>query len=455
MLQGKLFRDLDNSADPVTPGMFVQCLRALHQQFDEQDEKGRHKQQDADECLSFILLTASKYLKDVERDSKLSDKGENAVDYLFGGEFSVKRTCDESPEEPVRVTKESFRKLKCYIDTNINYLYQGLEKSMEEKMEMSSETLGRPAIFTTKMSVARLPRILCIQFMRFTWGSKRQEGFHTKEARAQKVLRKVEYPATFDIKDFCTDELKNSMAYARAVLKVEKDKEMGLAKEEKEPAEKKAKKKKVKKAEKETVLEKPQELAIKAADPISTSGNYELFGVVTHKGRAADGGHYIGWVKDQGGTWWRYDDDKVQSVTADKIKELCGGGDFDMAYLVLYRRVDDLKDKPASWWKQESAAADGRAGSSHQMREFAGLVWFQLVRLIRLIRGSVDLVGYSHPLLQPLITLFTSTALAFCVLLASHADFLQPIQALLPAVPTTHCPTGLLLRLTLSAPRAT
>lgn len=26
------------------------------------------------------------------------------------------------------------------------------------------------------------------------------------------------------------------------------------------------------------------------------TGNYELIAVVTHKGRSADGGHYIGWV---------------------------------------------------------------------------------------------------------------------------------------------------------------
>jgi uncharacterized UBP type Zn finger protein len=26
------------------------------------------------------------------------------------------------------------------------------------------------------------------------------------------------------------------------------------------------------------------------------TGNYELVAVVTHKGRSADGGHYVGWV---------------------------------------------------------------------------------------------------------------------------------------------------------------
>ncbi len=32
------------------------------------------------------------------------------------------------------------------------------------------------------------------------------------------------------------------------------------------------------------------------------NGNYQLIGVVTHKGRDADSGHYIGWVHRSGGS---------------------------------------------------------------------------------------------------------------------------------------------------------
>ena len=37
--------------------------------------------------------------------------------------------------------------------------------------------------------------------------------------------------------------------------------------------------------------------------PAKFKGMYELFGVVTHKGRSADAGHYIGWVKAKGGAY--------------------------------------------------------------------------------------------------------------------------------------------------------
>lgn len=33
------------------------------------------------------------------------------------------------------------------------------------------------------------------------------------------------------------------------------------------------------------------------------NGHYQLIGVVTHKGRSADGGHYIGWVHASGDDW--------------------------------------------------------------------------------------------------------------------------------------------------------
>ena len=73
-------------------------------------------------------------------------------------------------------------------------------------------------------------------------------------------------------------------------------------------------------------------------------GIYELHSVVTHKGRAADSGHYIGWTRQEPGSkfWWKYDDDVVTEVKTEDIMLLDGGGDRDMAYLVFYR----MKETP-------------------------------------------------------------------------------------------------------------
>ena len=79
--------------------------------------------------------------------------------------------------------------------------------------------------------------------------------------------------------------------------------------------------------------------------PEGFTGQYELHAVVTHKGRSADSGHYIGWARQTPGSdfWWCYDDDKVTEVRTEDIMKLGGGGDRDMAYLNFYRFRDMKK----------------------------------------------------------------------------------------------------------------
>ncbi|CAM9154021.1 unnamed protein product [Chrysoparadoxa australica] len=69
-------------------------------------------------------------------------------------------------------------------------------------------------------------------------------------------------------------------------------------------------------------------------------GNYELFAVVTHKGREADGGHYMGWVRQEGDNWLVFDDADVSPCKTEEIMNLKGGGDWHMAYLTYYRWKD-------------------------------------------------------------------------------------------------------------------
>jgi ubiquitin carboxyl-terminal hydrolase 14 len=57
--------------------------------------------------------------------------------------------------------------------------------------------------------------------------------------------------------------------------------------------------------------------------------------IVTHKGPAADAGHYIGFVKQSvfhsaeevGEDWYKFDDDKVTTFPAEKLATLDGGGE--------------------------------------------------------------------------------------------------------------------------------
>merc|ERR1711951_214261 len=72
-----------------------------------------------------------------------------------------------------------------------------------------------------------------------------------------------------------------------------------------------------------------------------STGYYELCGIVTHKGRSANSGHYIGYSKDTArGKWLKFDDEDVTEIKPDDIKQLYGGGDFQMAFLCIFRRVE-------------------------------------------------------------------------------------------------------------------
>ena len=74
--------------------------------------------------------------------------------------------------------------------------------------------------------------------------------------------------------------------------------------------------------------------------PADFTGLYELHSVVTHKGRSADSGHYMGYVRQgpSSNQWWCFNDEKVLSdVTTEDILLLCGGGDRDIAYLTFYK----------------------------------------------------------------------------------------------------------------------
>lgn len=79
---------------------------------------------------------------------------------------------------------------------------------------------------------------------------------------------------------------------------------------------------------------------------------YELIAVLTHRGRMADSGHYVSWVKQGSGyiyfynndfliffikldEWLKFDDDKLSIVNDEEIKKLSGkgGADWHIAYL--------------------------------------------------------------------------------------------------------------------------
>jgi len=72
-----------------------------------------------------------------------------------------------------------------------------------------------------------------------------------------------------------------------------------------------------------------------------STGVYDLWAVLTHRGRGSDGGHYIAFVRQSSDPddWLEYDDNKVSPKNEEDIKKLSGKGgiDWHIAYLCIYK----------------------------------------------------------------------------------------------------------------------
>lgn len=132
------------------------------------------------------------------------------------------------------------------------------------------------------------------------------------------------------------------------------------------------------------VAKREAELLLLAGKPCPT-GTYQLLSVVTHQGRYADSGHYVGWARAGGADapqgppnaqdeekkkeeeqqaaasgpaakkqknavmWRKFDDDKVTEVPWESIDLSGGRSDYHVAYLLLMKHVlivpseDELK----------------------------------------------------------------------------------------------------------------
>jgi len=314
-----LFGQLNIPQQSVLPEKFVTLFRTVFPQFAQQGEKGHYVQQDAEECWTTLLNTLQKIPK--------VDNGppaKSVVDQLFTGELSTTISCIESPEEPPIQKKEVFTKLSCYIQNATLYLLEGLKLSLNEEILKKSEILGHEAKWNKVSKITRLPIYLTVQFVRFFW--------RTDKNNKAKIVRTVDFPMVLDVEDLLDTELKSQVTEKRKAL-TEADDEK---RKKKDPMEIKEEKQK----EKDKAKEKLQEL------PPETWKNeiakYDLVAIITHKGRTADSGHYVAWVRETKDMWLKYDDETVTPVNEEEIKKLKGGGDWHMAYLCLYRTRNQL-----------------------------------------------------------------------------------------------------------------
>jgi len=351
---------MSKTEEAITPARFVQLFRQHRPRFASRDQRsGGYEQQDADEFLVELL--------NIMKQDKLGDGA--MVDNLFSGEFETTETCKDNKDEEPTKGVEMFNKLTCFLDRTVSHLVSGLKKGLVTEREKNSASLGVNAVYEKTLEISSLPEYLNIQISRFQWKETSEGGVNCK------ILRKVVYPFTLDVTNLCNKKLRDSINKYRKVKldwedeQREKKQSSGIAnldklkEEDKKKKERKTKfdKKEEIKKENDDKMDVEEEKDKKEADTtkmdivetvdeklkekkevFTESGEYELIAVVTHKGRSASSGHYIGYAKD-GDRWVKFDDDNAIGVTKEEIQTLYGGGDFQMGYLCFYKKIPVVK----------------------------------------------------------------------------------------------------------------
>ncbi|KAL0837658.1 hypothetical protein Bca101_089548 [Brassica carinata] len=294
----ELFRALNRGGEAVSPDKFWNALRNKFAVFGDV-QNGNYMPQS--------LKPPS------------SSEDSDPVKALFGVNLWSRVHCPESGEEEITTT-ESVLFLSCFISN----------EGLKDKLEKRSKALGRNADFHIESLIDSLPRwspfflfvtligtmYLTVRFMRFIWEKETSQN--------AKILKKVDYPLELDIYELCSEELRKKLEAPRQKLRDEKDKRLGTSSMDSDV--------------KMTDAEEPSKESGKSSTAAQTR-IYDLVSVLTHEGITTDNGHYLAWVKQESGTWIKYDDTRLSPQQEEDIMKLSGdgtGGD-PMAYIIMYK----------------------------------------------------------------------------------------------------------------------
>uniref|UniRef100_A0A6Q2XLR9 Ubiquitin carboxyl-terminal hydrolase n=1 Tax=Esox lucius TaxID=8010 RepID=A0A6Q2XLR9_ESOLU len=287
-----LYETMDKTSSSIPPIILLQFLHMAFPQFAEKGDQGQYLQQDANECWLQMMRVLQQKLEpeepetpmetDTESGAAVATVKKNFIDQYFGVEYETTMKCTESEDEEPAKGKESQLQLSCFINQEVKYLATGLRLRLQEEITKLSPSLQRNALYIKSSKVSRLPAYLTIQMVRFF--------YKEKESVNAKVLKKKvgDKPKEVKYEPFSFEDDRGS----------------------------------------------------------NNSGYYDLQGVLTHQGRSSSSGHYVAWVKRKEDEWVKFDDDKVSVVSPEDILRLSGGGDWHIAYVLLYgpRRLEILEE---------------------------------------------------------------------------------------------------------------
>ena len=321
-----LFAEIGRSGASVTPLRFLTTLRQVFPQFASQGRNGAYMQQDAEECWTGIMETLRQQLTGTQ-DRAADGAGwagaagaHPVVKELFGMDLATVLKSPETGEE--RSEQRTEFSFKCNITSSVNHVMDGFRLALDMTREASSEAAGRTVVFTGRSCLTQLPAYLTVQLVRFDY---RQDT-----RQRCKIQKEVAFSVSLDVYEFAGEALKASLDGARRRKQEADDKKLEQ-KNTGQPAV----------ADAAGAEGSSGDVAMgEPAVPPSPTGFYDLRALITHKGRDADSGHYVAYVKQGDGSWMEFDDEKPIPRSEDDILRLRGGlGDHPCAYLMLYKSV--------------------------------------------------------------------------------------------------------------------
>uniref|UniRef100_H2Y5T7 Ubiquitin carboxyl-terminal hydrolase n=1 Tax=Ciona savignyi TaxID=51511 RepID=H2Y5T7_CIOSA len=321
----------------IKPIMFLQLIYLRFPHFAEKNEHGHPMQQDANEFLTELMRICQQKLEPVANNDEqevaaaITNKRSNFIDQYFSIDYNVQLQCidDDAKEEAVATSTETSLQLNCFISQEVKYMLTGIKSKLKEEITKRSPTLDRDAKYCKTSEIKRLPAYLCVQMVRFFY--KEKGGVNAK------ILKDVKFPMNFDAYELCSPELKKRLQPARNNFEAEEE-----AKAEAQIAGKLAGVKKEKILKKSPEKKEYERFDFEDDIGANNSGHYELQGVLTHQGRSSSSGHYVSWIRRTEDEWMKCDDDNVTPVTSEEVLKLSGGGDWHIAYVLLYgpRRLE-------------------------------------------------------------------------------------------------------------------
>ncbi|KAL8435606.1 hypothetical protein ACSSS7_002377 [Eimeria intestinalis] len=379
--------------------------------------------QDAEECLSCLMTAVNECLEPGSAEKlKISlpyvpqNAGSSPLDLLFGVQMQVttKRSSEGEAAPRSGVQIERHRKLTCFLGTPqkpVSTIDESLKFSLgDEVVQVGSSSAGANGAADTLIrtnKISSLALYLIVHFMRFEW---KTGGAESEKA---KICRSVKFSQTLDMYTYCTKELQDSFKVGRAVVALRREREAssGGAKDTSsgssaadgtsENTTSAASSSPAASADKEEAKAPASETAdiLSLAGKPCPTGTYQLLSVVTHQGRYADSGHYVGWARadppeePQGPPnpqvqdeekkekeaaapaptgpaakrpknvimWRKFDDEKVSEVPWETLDLSGGRSDYHVAYLLLMKQTivvpseEELRAIQKKVWKNQSS----------------------------------------------------------------------------------------------------